>query len=385
MSTILREALEKSLRAMKRVNTESTPAGRFCHEIDNDIDHDVYEAIKTAEAALSSEGESGEPVGWRAKLGYARHWTFLSSRPEEVGGWHSIEPLYAAPSQVSGECYECGTPLPADRVCSTCNPAALSAEGQQEPVGYLQVTRKGSRTFSEEPLRAYEKEHGWTEIPLFDAPSLPVVGEEQVAEQQAARWPQPGDKMRFLGENGYPADLERALKVFAVGQELTVKGCRVGGWMHYVSFEGHEGQFNGVMFERIPPDSDVPQSENDLSRGSEADGGHPNSQSPQESGDREGYDAREQIATSVATFLEDNGFDPLCMSWKEGGYEIADLILPILPDNVAELARYKSGYYAILKRYSDFAEQVARLTGKDPRLPERSSPTPSSIRERNNG
>ncbi len=67
------------------------------------------------------------------------------------------------------------------------------------------------------------------------------------------RWPAAGDKMRFLGKNGYDAELERALDTFEIGAVLTVKDCRVGGWEHSVAFEGVQGRWNGVMFELLTP------------------------------------------------------------------------------------------------------------------------------------
>jgi hypothetical protein len=39
---------------------------------------------------------------------------------------------------------------------------------------------------------------------------------------------------------------------------------------------------------------------------------------------------REEIARKVATVLEESGFDPLCMSWLQGGFEVADALLPLL-------------------------------------------------------
>jgi hypothetical protein len=67
--------------------------------------------------------------------------------------------------------------------------------------------------------------------------------------QDEKRWPAPGDKMRFLGENGYPDQLKRAMKAFEVGAEYEVEACDVGDWSHSVRFKGVDGWHNGVMFE----------------------------------------------------------------------------------------------------------------------------------------
>jgi len=66
------------------------------------------------------------------------------------------------------------------------------------------------------------------------------------------RFPKPGDVMVFRGEGGYDLQIEEAKKVFEVGEELVVEQCAVRAWDHSIWFEGHEGWFNGVMFERAP-------------------------------------------------------------------------------------------------------------------------------------
>jgi hypothetical protein len=61
-------------------------------------------------------------------------------------------------------------------------------------------------------------------------------------------WPAKGDRMRFLGENGYDHELKAALKVFDIGREYEVVDCDVQSWSHSISFVGISGRFNGVMF-----------------------------------------------------------------------------------------------------------------------------------------
>lgn len=66
-------------------------------------------------------------------------------------------------------------------------------------------------------------------------------------------WPMAGDKMRFLGKNGYDHQLAEASKLLSVGDVLTVKRCYVGSFDHSIEFEEMTGRsFNGVMFERVP-------------------------------------------------------------------------------------------------------------------------------------
>ncbi len=64
-------------------------------------------------------------------------------------------------------------------------------------------------------------------------------------------WPKAGDAMRFLGKNGYDLELEEACKLFCVGGIYTVENCDVGDWSHSIQFKEIEGNFNGVMFERV--------------------------------------------------------------------------------------------------------------------------------------
>lgn len=61
---------------------------------------DATEAMKDRLADSTPVGGWEEPVAWRAKLGRdpeRQHWTLCSSDPTGENGWHSVEPLYAAP------------------------------------------------------------------------------------------------------------------------------------------------------------------------------------------------------------------------------------------------------------------------------------------------
>ena len=67
-------------------------------------------------------------------------------------------------------------------------------------------------------------------------------------EYSTEGFPKPGDRMRFLGENGYPMQLARALEEFAAGEIVTVEECTVSGWVTWLKFRGHAGAHNSVMF-----------------------------------------------------------------------------------------------------------------------------------------
>jgi len=60
-----------------------------------------------------------------------------------------------------------------------------------------------------------------------------------------------GRKVRFLGKNGYPAELEFAKNKIKINQILTVKEVYVGRSSSTVVFEEIEGEYNTVMFEDV--------------------------------------------------------------------------------------------------------------------------------------
>jgi len=62
----------------------------------------------------------------------------------------------------------------------------------------------------------------------------------------------PGTKVYFLGANGYEAELVDAMKIFLLGQHLTVKRIDVGSSISYVEFEEFPNRmFNTVMFNNV--------------------------------------------------------------------------------------------------------------------------------------
>lgn len=64
-------------------------------------------------------------------------------------------------------------------------------------------------------------------------------------------WPWKGDRMIFLGKNGYERELTEAQKMFEVGKEYEVEDILIGAWSHTLSFVGIPGRYNGVMFESV--------------------------------------------------------------------------------------------------------------------------------------
>lgn len=84
------------------------------------------------------------------------------------------------------------------------------------------------------------------------------------------RWPQPGDKMRFLGENGYPFQLEAAMREFKVGEIVTVDFVEVASWHTGIKFLGRNGWHNSVMFERVSDEQPKAEDPKELSGDSHA-------------------------------------------------------------------------------------------------------------------
>jgi hypothetical protein len=64
------------------------------------------------------------------------------------------------------------------------------------------------------------------------------------------RWPKKGDKMTFVGRDGYPHQVTAARKVFTVGSEYEVVDCDVAASSHSIKFVGIDGRWNGVLFQR---------------------------------------------------------------------------------------------------------------------------------------
>jgi hypothetical protein len=58
-----------------------------------------------------------------------------------------------------------------------------------------------------------------------------------------------GEKVFFTGTGGHPHQLEKAKKIFSVGQELTVDDIDVHSFSSSVKFQEHDEWFNTVMFE----------------------------------------------------------------------------------------------------------------------------------------
>lgn len=58
-----------------------------------------------------------------------------------------------------------------------------------------------------------------------------------------------GEKVRFLGEGGYPYQLDEALNRFETDEALKVEDVSIGDWQSTYRFEGVNGRWNTVMFE----------------------------------------------------------------------------------------------------------------------------------------
>lgn len=71
-------------------------------------------------------------------------------------------------------------------------------------------------------------------------------------------WPKAGDRMMFLGKNGYSSQLEEAMKKFIIGNVYTVADIDVGSSYHTIDFEGVPGSWNGVMFKWLRDEQQKP-------------------------------------------------------------------------------------------------------------------------------
>jgi hypothetical protein len=66
-------------------------------------------------------------------------------------------------------------------------------------------------------------------------------------------FPRKGDKARFLGKNGYDAELKRAKETFTVGQDYEVASIEIGSWSSHITFVGIKHSWNSVMFSKVDP------------------------------------------------------------------------------------------------------------------------------------
>lgn len=127
---------------------------------------------------------------------------------------------------------------------------AVADDCREAAKEYAKMAGSGRRLSAETVANAYIRI-----ADSIDAARLAVPSTElPPAKPKPSRWPQPGDKMRFLGQNGYQSELEAAMKIFTVGNEYTVHACDVQSFSHSVQFVGVKGHFNGVMFELSPQD-----------------------------------------------------------------------------------------------------------------------------------
>lgn len=88
-------------------------------------------------------------------------------------------------------------------------------------------------------------------LPVSSRSASGAEGLPKPAKPEPTRWPAKGDRMKFLGVNGYPFELEAAKKIFTAGNIYRVHACNVESWSHSIQFDDVKGWFNGVMFERV--------------------------------------------------------------------------------------------------------------------------------------
>lgn len=84
-------------------------------------------------------------------------------------------------------------------------------------------------------------------IQYINGEMVPAVDLEYVREIGLAVR---GERVRFLNENGYDIQRERAADIFNTKQLLTVDTLTVGRSSSTYTFYGYAGSFNTVMFEK---------------------------------------------------------------------------------------------------------------------------------------
>lgn len=168
----------------------------------------------------------------------------------------------------SGDCTkECHTCV----VCSTSDAIAKAkqilealcsfrvAQTGQQPIAWM--SKPGGACTSEKSIAdIWHTHYGIELVPLYAAlADTSTLRPEPKPERSP--WPAKGDRMMFLGRNGYEFELKEALNRFAIGKEYIVEDCNVQSWSHSVKFDGMEGWYNGVMFGRVADYSPVDNSQ----------------------------------------------------------------------------------------------------------------------------
>jgi hypothetical protein len=64
-------------------------------------------------------------------------------------------------------------------------------------------------------------------------------------------FPGKGDKVRFMNQNGYDTEREKALKAIGLERIVTVVHCDIGSSSSSYTFEEVPGKWNTVMFDKI--------------------------------------------------------------------------------------------------------------------------------------
>jgi hypothetical protein len=66
-----------------------------------------------------------------------------------------------------------------------------------------------------------------------------------------------GTRVKFLGKNGYPYELEKALLMLDTDTVYIVDSMRVGRSSSTVRLKGVKGEWNSVMFYNVDDDYDI--------------------------------------------------------------------------------------------------------------------------------
>jgi hypothetical protein len=64
-------------------------------------------------------------------------------------------------------------------------------------------------------------------------------------------WPTYGDEMRFIGDGGFPRQLEEAKLVFSMDDVLVVEDFQLGNSSSTITFKDRPGTWNSAMFNLV--------------------------------------------------------------------------------------------------------------------------------------
>jgi hypothetical protein len=217
------------------------------------------QALAAAEAAALAylSALKAEPAGWQWRKGTSnRHhpdqWEWTQWQPGR------FPPSYVARAFVRLE----ERPLylhPA----ATPTPATVSEEAERKFKRGDRVTKTKGSSWTGRVVGFYstdltpigycvESENEPGSVQIYPEAALAPAQPKMMSEAKKSardRWPEPGDKMRFLNRNGYDSELEAARKVFNTSDTYTVRGFDLGSLSSRITFQGISGRWNSVMFD----------------------------------------------------------------------------------------------------------------------------------------